>query len=470
MHRLAYERLREWKDSPDRLPLIVKGVRHCGKTHLIETFGNDNYRNVAVFNFEDRPELCTLFQGSIDPLRLIPLLSIQGCVEINPDSTLLFFDEIQACPRALTSLKYFAEKAPEYHVICACSSILSPGSTKKNISSNDVPSQSFPVGKVQYLNLYPMDFEEFLLASGDVRMRDYLRDMDVHEQIPEFMVPTLIDRLREYQVVGGMPEAVGTWVKTHSLPAVRRVQDRILSTYADDLQKHPVDAKGTLERVWESVTEQLLRDNSRFVFGQSVEGARAADLDTSVQWLKDAGLVHMTRMVKKPAIPLSMNTTRFYKLYMCDLGLLTYKSEVPADFVNSQPGDYKEFKGVMAENMVLLELKAHLDTESYYWRSDAKAEVDFIVPILYEPVPIEVKAGSARSSKSLKSYRGRYEPRVSVKVSMDPEAVIGSVTHMPLYMVWRLGDYVRAGLESTGWQDPDKVFEERSSKTRMSGA
>lgn len=460
MRRLAYKDLLLWKESPLRKPLIVRGVRQCGKTYLIQQFGSENYDGVAYFNYEHMPNLKDIFEGSIDPKRLISQLSISSDVRIRPGSTLIFFDEIQECPRALTSLKYFQELAPEYHIIAAGSLLgIHPNSSKKEGDSG--ASKSFPVGKVSYLDLYPMDFEEFLMASGDEGMHDYLSTMDVHEQIPRFMIPMLEDRLREYQVVGGMPAAVSAWIETHSLPDVRAIQSWILDTYHDDLAKHPVDYKGSLESVWESIPMQLTKDNSRFIFGQSVKGARAADLESAVQWLKNAGMVGKVVQVEKPSIPLAMYAKTFYKLYMTDVGLFSLRSGVPSDFLNSDPSYYKDFKGAMAESIVFQELNTHLGNDRFYWRSGGEAEVDFLVPMFYEPVPIEVKAGQAKSSKSLKVYREKYDPRVAVKASMDPETSIGRVTHIPLYMMWRVRDYVRAALESTGWVDPDEVFMRR---------
>lgn len=445
-----------WRNSEGRLPLLIRGVRQCGKTHLMKRFGEDNYRRVAYFNFEDSRSLHRIFDESLEPGRLIPQLSIQGNVTIDPEDTLIVFDEIQACRRALTSLKYFSEDAPEYHVICAGSLLGIHLGTERG---DDGTLDSFPVGRVQIMDLYPMDFEEYLLACGEGRVVEFLKGLGPEDDVPGNLVAGLESRLREYYVVGGMPDVVSTWLRTRSIVEVRRAQDRILETFHGDLSKHPVDARGTLEAVWDSVPQQLLRDSGRFVFGRSVKGARGMDLEAAVLWLERAGMVYRVRRIERPSIPVSMHETTSYKLYMCDVGLLSCRSGVPPSFINTPPEEYKDLKEAMAESYVLQQLVVGHGRRQWYWRSDGIAEVEFVCPVLYEPVPIEVKAGHARKSKSLSSYMGRYSPRVAIKTSLDPEVGGNGVTHVPLYLMWDLDRRVRAALERGGWRDPDEAFD-----------
>lgn len=418
-------------------------------------FGSDNYENVAYFNFEESRELHELFDGPLDTSRLISLLSLQARVPIREGSTLVILDEIQECRRALTSLKYFAENAPGFHIMCAGSLL---GLHIKETDNRDTVPDSFPVGKVRIIDMYPMDYEEFLLACGEAELMDYLRAMDPEEKIPDFIVTRLEDRLMEYYAVGGMPDAVSAWVETHDLAEVREVQSHILDSYSLDLNKHPVDTKGTLEAVWDSIPSQQMKDNSRFVFGHSVAGARGADLEAAVVWLERAGMVYRVRRIDKPARPLAMYETSLYKLYLADVGLFGCRSEGPSGFDGIGPEEYKDYKGAVAESFVLQQLVVRFGRRQHYWRSGATAEVDFVVSMFHEPVPIEVKSGHARSSKSLKVYRDQFHPRVSVKISMDPDIGGTAVVHIPLYMVWDLERRVRAALEALGWRDPEEGF------------
>ena len=462
MFRRVYDDLLKWKVSDRRRPLLIKGVRQCGKTYIMDEFGRNEYRKMAYFNFEDTPELSKIFEGQLDPERIIAQLSIAGNVSITPGDTLVVFDEVQVCKRALTSLKYFAESSADYHVVCA-GSLLGIHHYTKRKQDDGSPSEAFPVGKVQILDMFPMDFEEFLLANGEERMVESLRGHPVGERVPDYLEPRLRDYLNVFYVVGGMPDAVNAWISTHDITEVRRIQSTILETYTDDLDRHPVDSIGTLEKVWNSVPVQLMKDNTRFIFGQVVKGAKATDLEDAVAWLRDAGLLYCVKVVDNPAIPISMSETGFYKLYMADIGLFHNRSGVPTSFINTEPEQYKDFKGAMAENYVLQNLVTRFGRDQHYWRSGATAEVDFLTEMYYEPIPIEVKSGSAKSSKSLKVYRSRYEPRVSVKTSMDPDVGGSPVTHIPLYLMWDVGRYVHHMLTETGWVDPDDHFQSKYS-------
>lgn len=420
----------------------------------MKKFGAENFDNVAYFNFERNPALSRVFENDISPSALVPKLSIMGDVSIAPGKTLLIFDEVQECKRCLTSLKYFEEEAPEYHVLCAGSLLgihLHSGS--------DGDDSGLPVGKVHIIDMYPMNFEEFLLADGCGKILEASRGLSVDEDVPDYLATRLVEELERYYVVGGMPDAVRTWVGTKDITAVRDVQRDILRMYSEDLGKHPVDRRGTLDAVWKSIPLQLAKNSARFRFGQATHAPRE-NLEAAVTWLSNAGLIHVVNLIEGPSVPLSMYDTGFYKIYMADIGLFRLLSGAPTSFVNSAPEEYKDFKGAMAENMILQQIMVGLDEVPRSWTSGATAEVDFVAMIMGEPVPIEVKSGTARSSKSLKVYRERYSPRVAVKVSNDDKISTGHVVHIPLYMVWRIEDYIRGSLEKTGWKDPNGVFSE----------
>lgn len=395
----------------------------------MKTFGEEHYNNVAYFNFEEEPELCSIFQHNLKAERIIEDLGIHRRIRIDVD-TLIILDEIQFCNAALTSLKYFCENAPEYHIACA-------GSLLGVMMSKPL---SFPVGKVDIMSMYPMCFPEFLIAVGEEELyRRLLDDDDVSE-----IFRNKLDRIfREYCFVGGMPEAVSVWNRTRDPGNVRRVQRNIMMSYEADFAKHaPSKDIQKLNGIWASIPEQLSRGNRRFIFGHAVEGARGRDLEDALQWLVDAGLVYKVNVISRPSIPLSAYADRTkFKLYCSDVGILGAMARIPASSVLSSDERFREFKGGMAENYVLTELIAGTGEIPFYWRSEGKAEVDFVHMIKEEIVPIEVKSGNVSKAKSLTVYIEQYGPEKAFIVS-PLKTRPGRVTYLPLSLVWNIENHI----------------------------
>ncbi len=428
MQRTLMNKLVEWKDYSGKKPLIVSGVRQCGKTYLLKEFGRRYYNDVAYFSFEDTPALSEKFERDLHPKRIIKELSIMRDKTIEPQKTLLFFDEIQLCGKALTSLKYFYEDAPEYHIVCA-GSLLGVALAEKT---------SFPVGKVEFLTLRPLSFYEFLLANGKQLLAENLREDDL---IIETFADDLRERLLDYYIVGGMPEAVKTWSETgYNLEKTGEVQQRILDSYEVDFAKHaPTKDFPKLSAIWRSIPGQLAKENSKFIFSQVKESWRAKDLEDALEWLIRAGLVYKVEKIERPFIPLSAYADHtFFKLYMCDVGLLRKMSGLPPSVIYAQNKAYREFKGALAENYVLCELMNQYRETPFYWKSANKAEVDFIVQDDKFIVPIEVKSERASHARSISEYCKKYQPQKSFVTSMEIKA--GTI---PLYMMWKFRDYLR---------------------------
>ena len=422
MKRLLMEKLIEWKHSPDRMPLVVQGVRQCGKTYLIKEFGALHYANTVVVNFEDKDEYSGIFEGDLDPRRIVRRLALEFAADIKPEGTLIFFDEIQLCGRAVTALKYFCENAPEYHVIAA-GSLLGVALAEKS---------SFPVGKIDRLTMRPMNFEEFLLAGGKEKWVEHLGQGGEYAPLER----QLRELLLEYYIVGGMPACVKTWFETNSIEKVEERQRVLVADYENDFAKHAPRADyPKLTAVWNSIPTQLARENRKFVFSQVKNSWRAKDLEDALQWLIRAGLVYKVSLIEKPGFPLSAYADEsYFKLYMCDVGLLRKLSGVPANVVFGDNPQYKEFKGAMAENFALTEISKSYD-RAYYWKSGNLAEVDFVICEGENIVPIEVKAEKATHAKSLLAYCQKYKPERSLLTSMEKR-------ELPLYLLWRLKDWL----------------------------
>ena len=431
MKRDISNELLAWKEQPKRKPLVLKGVRQCGKTYILKAFGKENYSHVAYFNFEETKSLSSIFEQDYDVKRILFELGLFLGQTITPGSTLIIFDEIQECPRAITALKYFCENAPEYHVACAGSLL--------GLAIHE--NQSFPVGKVDIRTLYPMSFYEFLSATGNEALADYLTGFQQGSSVSELIGGKLRTALKQYYVVGGMPEAVSIWCETKDLQKVEAVQQDILSSYELDFAKHaPPSEFPKLSAIWASVPQQLAKPNSKFIFSHVKKGWRSKDLEDALQWLIRAGLVYQVCKVEKPFMPLSSyaDATSF-KLYLCDVGLLRRLARLPAGVVLDASEIYTEFKGAMTENYVLCELIKHVDKNAYYWVSGNSAEVDFIVRCGAHIVPIEVKAESNVKARSLAEYRKKYTPPVSVKTSMLDDVSGSEVRLIPLYLIGSMG-------------------------------
>lgn len=430
MERLLFQELIAWKEKTNRKPLILKGVRQCGKTYLLKTFGRQCYTDTAYFNFEETESLKTLFETDYDVNRILFELGLTLGRTIQKETTLIIFDEIQECGRAITALKYFCENAPEYHIVCAGSLL--------GIALKKQPS--FPVGKVDFLTLYSMSYAEFLLANGETQLAEYLAAFKREEKLSEPVANKLVTYLKQYYVTGGMPEVVRTWCETHDIEKTEKIQQMILDSYQFDFSKHaPVKDFPKILAIWQSIPEQLAKDNSKFIFGHVRKGWRAKDLEDALVWLEGAGLVYKVCRIEKPFIPMSAyaDPTAF-KLYLCDVGLLRKLSRLPYEVILESNALYTEFKGAMTENFALCELLKSSENTPYYWTSGNSAEVDFVIQCGTQIVPIEVKSERNVKAKSLAEYRKKYEPVYAVKTSMRSETNGIGVLNIPLYLIGRL--------------------------------
>ena len=427
MERALITKLIEWKEKPNRKPLILKGVRQCGKTYLLKDFGKKHYKSFAYFNFEENDSLKRVFDKDYDTSRIIFELGLFVGKNINPHTTLIILDEIQECGRAITAMKYFCENAPEYHIVCA-------GSLLGIALQNQL---SFPVGKVDFLTLYPMSFSEFLLATAPDVLADYVISFKKGDSLSEAVGEKLVTYLRQYYVVGGMPEVVSVWRDTHNIEEVEAVQAAIINSYELDFAKHaPSKDFPKLSAIWRSIPEQLSKENTKFIFSQVKKGWRAKDLEDALEWLISAGLVYKVCKIEKPNVPLSSySDDTSFKLYLVDVGILRKLSKLPYEVILNITPTYTEFKGSMTENYVLCELLKHIDDIAYYWTSGNTAEVDFVVQCGKEIVPIEVKSEKNIKARSLAEYRKKYAPNVSVKTSMLNELSGNEVLNIPLYLI-----------------------------------
>ncbi|MCK9314086.1 MAG: ATP-binding protein [Methanocorpusculum sp.] len=440
MKRQILQNLLQWKENPHRQPLLIRGVRQCGKTWIMKRFGEENYPDTAYFNFESDERLREFFEGDLDVSRIVKSLGVLRGKTILPGTTLVIFDEIQFCPRALTALKYFCEEMPKLDVICA-GSLLGVALAKP---------QSFPVGKVELLTLRPMNFFEFCVANGDEMLTDHLASLEAGEPIPAAFTGRLEEYYRDYLICGGMPAVVSSWIDKHDIGEVERIQQQILDTYALNFVKHaPLNDFPKLSLIWHAIPLQLAKENSKFLFSQVKKGARARDLEDALQWLIDAGLIYKVEKVDRPYIPLSMYAdASYFKIYLADVGLLRKMSKFPASALLSSSPLAADMRGALTENYVLSEIMSVTGEVPYFWRSERIAEVDFLVQDGGEVVPIEVKAGKNTRAKSLQEYRKKFSPGISVRVSLQAAArhddEYGTLLEMPLYLVWMWKTYLDA--------------------------
>jgi len=410
MKRKAYNSLMVWKASSDRKPLIIQGARQVGKTYLMKQFGEAEFQHVAYFNFESQPALAKVFEKELAPHTLIASLKLLSDAVIEPEHTLIIFDEIQACPKALTSLKYFHENAPEYPILAA-------GSLLGVALHRGV---SFPVGKVDFLPLHPFDFIEFLQATDNDKWTNVLLDCDWEQQ--ELVEDALIALLKNYLIVGGMPEAAVTFGVTGDLKRVRTIQESILQAYENDFSKHaPIDQLPRIRLVWQSVVGQLAKENSKFIYSLLRKGARAREFELAIVWLKDAGLIHKVTRVSKSEWPLEAYAKwDDFKVYIHDCGLLGAMAQLPPSIILEDDRLFTEFKGILAEQYALQQLVSH-GIPLYYWRPEnADAEVDFLIPIHGKIIPLEVKSSVNTRSRSLSVYANKYSPDLCLRTSLLP--------------------------------------------------
>lgn len=426
MYRIAMEKLLNWKQSKHRKPLIIEGARQVGKTWLMKEFGRQAYENTVYINFDSNSRMVELFASDLDTDRLIMGLELYAGHKIDADNSLLIFDEVQEVPRALTSLKYFCENAPQYHIVCAGSLL--------GIALHQ--GTSFPVGKVDFLKLYPLSFKEFLMANGKERFAELLDKQDF-QMITSFK-QTYIDALKHYYYVGGMPEAVQIFAENKDFNEVRTVQKRILAAYEQDFSKHaPNEIVPRLRMLWNSIPSQLAKENKKFIYGLIREGARAKDYETALMWLCDCGLVHKVSRINTANIPLkAYEDLKAFKLFVVDVGLLSCMVGLRQQTLLDGNDLFVEFKGALTEQYVCQQLKNVEDLNIYYYTNDrGSCEVDFVVDTGEQIIPVEVKAEVNLRAKSLKTYHEKFSPTVSIRTSMSDYKEEDWLINLPLYAI-----------------------------------
>lgn len=436
MDRLLIADLYKWKTKADRKPLILRGARQVGKTWILKDFGKKYFKDVCYVNFEQKDMLADVFEGELSPHDIIEKLSILKRMKIKPQDTLIIFDEVQEMPRALTSLKYFAEESPEYAICCAGSLL---GVTLHQ-------GTSFPVGKVDFLDLHPMSFREFLMAQDEQMLVDYIlkgnRDLGAFET-------KLTAYLKKYFVIGGMPAAVAKWKETNDYYDVDDVQRKLVLSYQNDFSKHaPRSLVEKIRYVWDSIPSQLAKENKKFVYGLVREGARAREYEDALLWLSDAGEIIRTYNVSKPDAPLKAYADlKAFKVFLLDVGLLRCMSGLSPRAILEGSRIFEEFKGALTEQYVCQELQLFNRLQAnYYWTSTSKAEVDFLVSDGLNVYPLECKAGLTMNAKSLKSYRDRYAPLLSIRSSLLPyeRQTDAKMLNLPLYLLFTLNQELGA--------------------------
>lgn len=425
MERLLMQDLIKWKNKRNRKPLIIHGARQVGKTWIMKEFGKQYYENCVYISFDNNARMASVFDLDYDIERIISALKIESTCNFKAENTLLIFDEIQEVPKAMTALKYFYENAPEYSIVAA-GSLLGMALHK---------GTSFPVGKVDFLNLYPLNFREFLMAVGEEKLAELLIQRD-YELLNVFH-GKYTDLLRKYYYVGGMPEAVQTFVDTDDTKEVREIQKRLLLYYENDFSKHaPVEQIPRIQMVWNSIPAQLAKENRKFIYGIVREGARAKDYEIAMQWLMDYGLIHKNFRVKKPGLPLiSYMEQSAFKMFMLDVGLLAAKGNLSAKTLLEGNQIFEEFKGALTEQFVAQQLVS-VGAELYYYSTEnSSAEIDFLIQLEEYVIPIEVKAEENLKAQSLRAYCRKFEPEVAIRSSMSRFRKEEWMTNVPLYMI-----------------------------------
>lgn len=434
MYRDAIEKLEKWKNRKNRKPLIVRGARQVGKTWLMREFGRKNYEKCAYISMDENERMENVFRDAFDIDRILLALEIEAGFKITPEDTLIIFDEVQEVPRALKALKYFCEQAPQYHIMAAGSLL--------GIALHE--GTSFPVGKVDFLDLYPMTFREFLLACGQERFVQLMEQHD-YAMMGNFRTE-LIDYLKYYYYVGGMPEAVQEYVQEKDFRAVREVHNKLLTAYENDLSKHaPAEMVTKIRMLWNSIPTQLAKENKKFVYGLVREGARAREYEVAITWLMDVGLVYKVERVKKPDFPLrAYQDFSAFKLFVLDVGLLGAMSRLNAKIILEGDRMFEEFKGALTEQYVLQQLIVHEENDIFYWSSEkGTGELDFLIQMDDKIVPIEVKAEENLQAKSLRSFVQKYDMKYAVRTSMSDYREQDWMVNYPLYDVGGLNEYMK---------------------------
>lgn len=422
MYRYAINDLIAWKNSPNHMPLIIKGARQVGKTWLMQEFGKTQYKKVAYISFDSNPRLDTLFQKDLNVKRLIDGLNIEVGLNITPKDTLIIFDEIQENPLALTSLKYFCENAPEYDIVAAGSLL--------GVAHHS--GTGFPVGKIEYLNLYPLSFKEFLLAMNENQILEIIDKNDFEMQ--KIFKERIIDLLRRYCYVGGMPKAVLSFSQEQDYNLARKIQRNILSDYEGDFSKHiPPEQVERTRLLWNAIPSQLVKENKKCVYGKIKQGARAKDFEIALNWLIDSGLVHKVSRVTEPNMPLkAYEDVSAYKLFLLDVGLLGAMNDLDPRSLLENDKLFNNYNGAVTEQYVLQEFKTLGNLPVFYWASN-RAELDFLIQHQNNIIPVETKATINLQAKSLKSFRQKYEPKISIRTSLADYEENTGLFNIPLY-------------------------------------
>ena len=430
MQRYALKHLINWKNKKNHKPLVIQGARQVGKTWLMQEFGKKYYEQVAYINFDVDVKSREIFDIDYDTERLIMDIGLATKTKINAENTLIIFDEIQECPRALTSLKYFRENAPQYDIIVAGSML--------GVACHE--GTGFPVGKVSFMNLFPLSFEEFLLAMGEERFVELLNKKD-------FKTIKLFNNkyeklLKQYCYVGGMPEIVQDFVENKDFESVRNLQKEILSAYEEDFTKHiPANTVAKIRLLWKSIPAQLSKENKKFIYGAAKEGARARDFEAALSWLINSGLVYRVNKITKPDLPITAyEDFNSFKLFVLDVGLLGAMTDLQANTIIDGNRIFEEFKGAIAEQYVLQQFKTIKDLPVFYWSNEtSRAEIDFVIQIKSDVVPVEVKAERNLQAKSLKVYMEKFKPNYAIRTSMADYKKTDNLIDLPLYGMESIG-------------------------------
>jgi len=431
MKRFIMDKLIEWKDSSNRKPLILRGARQVGKTYILKQFGNDFYEDVAYFNFDHDEGLKSLFNNTKDPKRIIEQLILASGKKIIPAKTLIFFDEIQECPDALNSLKYFCEEANGYHIVCAGS-----------LLGIRLSHTSFPVGKVDFLNLTPMTFSEFLIADGCENLVEYMKTINSSSVIEPLFATRLEEKLKAYFIVGGMPEVVNSWVTEKDIEKVNYIQDTILKSYESDFSKHTTDFEANkISLIWNGVPSQLAKENKKFIYQTIKEGARAREYEGALNWLNDANLISKVYNINKTDFPLkAYNDLGSFKIYMNDVGLLRRMARLDSSIILEGNRLFEEFKGSFTENYVFNMLSVNYDEVINYFVFD-RYEIDFVIQHKNKIVPIEIKSNHGNHI-SLTKYNEKFNPETSIVFSLNNLKKDNNVINIPLYLVEYLSNII----------------------------
>lgn len=425
MKRFITDKLLKWKNSKDRKPLILRGARQVGKTYILQEFGEEYYDDVAYFNFDHDDGLAELFLNTKDPKRIIEQLSLVNGKVINPGTSLIIFDEIQECPTALNSLKYFCEEAREYHLVCAGS-----------LLGIRLSKTSFPVGKVDFLNLYPMTFSEFLIADNSSNLVDVMRQTKEIKEIPKIFESLLIEKLKTYYIIGGMPEVVFSWVNDKDIEKVNKIQQDILDSYEQDFSKHlNANEANKVSLIWNGIPSQLAKENKKFVYQVVKEGARAREYENALNWLYNANLISKNFLVSKCAFPLkAYNDLSAFKIYMLDVGLLRRMSDLDSKIISEGNKLFEEFKGSFTENYVANVLNYLLENSPNYYTFD-RNEIDFVIQRKNNIIPIEVKSNKSTNHNSLTKFNTKNDNEISFRFSLNNLSKNGKIINIPLYFI-----------------------------------